>query len=167
MLQPQTQKTILDRLLIGTAVVFLIGVTLLYFNNTFVGNAILTPKLTHVSILTAKGSVEIDAEVARTDWKREQGLMYRTYLPRNRGMLFIFPEEVQENFWMKNTKIPLDMIFADANMHINHIVENAQPCLNDPCPLILPRGFFQYMIEVNAGTVKENYIKEGDTIILQ
>jgi len=73
-------------------------------------------------------------EVASDDATREQGLMYRDHLAEDRGMIFLFPQAGEYPFWMKNTLIPLDMIWMDSAHHIVHIAHDVPPCKADPCP---------------------------------
>ena len=96
--------------------------------------------------------VEIEVEIADTDAKREKGLMYRKAMKKNRGMLFIFPDESRRSFWMKETHIPLDIIFVNANKEIIHIAENCKPYSLKSIPSF---EYAQYVIEVNAGFCKK------------
>ena len=82
-----------------------------------------------VSIVGADGKprATVAVEVASTASQREVGLMYRKHLDDNAGMIFVFPDAAPRNFWMHNTPIPLDMIFADANGVVLGIVANAEP----------------------------------------
>ncbi len=117
----------------------------------------------YVEISADNKSVYISAELAGTQEEWQRGLMYRTYLPENSGMLFIFPDEQQRSFWMKNTLIPLDIIFASSNMSIVDIKENFQPCEADPCPSYVSKPAM-YVLEVNGGFVERNQIKINDKI---
>ncbi len=105
--------------------------------------------------------VEIDVEVAKTDEARQEGLMFRNSLGENEGMLFVFDDEKPRSFWMKNTYIPLDIIFLDKEMKIVSIVENMEPCKEANCPTYSSEVPATYALEVNAGFVKENNINEG------
>lgn len=108
-------------------------------------------------------NISITAEVADSPFLREKGLMFRQELPQNSGMLFIFETPQELKFWMKNTLIPLDMIFISENFTIVNIVENAKPCTNN-CEIyssILPA---KYTVETNAGFVEKNGIKIGDSV---
>jgi uncharacterized membrane protein (UPF0127 family) len=89
--------------------------------------------------------------------------MYRQYLEKNSGMLFIFPEERSQSFWMKNTVLPLDMLFISSELVIVDIA-TMQPCSVDPCPSYTSKQPAQYCLEVNAGYVRSHKIKIGDTI---
>ncbi|MEM2175413.1 MAG: DUF192 domain-containing protein [Candidatus Micrarchaeia archaeon] len=118
-----------------------------------------------VEIYTTEGKVvRVYVEVADEDDERIKGLMFRKNLAKNRGMLFVFDQEMNVSFWMKNTLIPLDMIFISANGTINEIKENIQPCIEDSCPVYSSLHPTKYVIEVNANFTKENGIKVGDFV---
>src|SRR5918997_16716 len=110
------------------------------------------------SSVIARVFVEVPDELE--EWGR--GLMFRNHLPWNAGMLFAFNEEGPQIFTMKNTLIPLDMIFVDENSEIVDIIENVPPCEQDPCPLYPSEEPAQYVLEVNAGFVQQNAIQVGD-----
>ena len=92
--------------------------------------------------------------------------MYRESLPEDSGMLFVFGDEAVRSFWMKNTLIPLDMIFIDSNRRIVHIEENTQPCESDPCSIYSSQLPAMYVIEVNAGFSERNGLGAGDSVTL-
>jgi hypothetical protein len=73
-------------------------------------------------------------EIADTPASRQQGLMFRENLPQDQGMLFVFDTPSDYRFWMKNTKLTLDMIWINQNYQIVHIESNVPPCTADPCP---------------------------------
>jgi len=103
------------------------------------------------------------AEVADDEDEMMRGLMFRNHLPSNAGMLFVFDNEEPRTFWMKNTLIPLDMIFVDSSFKIVDILENVPPCdQGNECPLYPSDRPAQYVLEVNGGFVEENGIKVGD-----
>jgi len=106
-------------------------------------------------------------ELAKTDAEREMGLMHRAQLDSNKGMLFIFDKEGICPFWMKNTLIPLDIIWTDSNGKIVHIEESAQPCRDLVCPQIVPTAKARYVLEVNAGIVSKTGIKAGNFLELK
>lgn len=103
-------------------------------------------------------------ELATTPQQQEQGLMYRQSLGKNNGMLFIFPNEGVYPFWMKNTLIPLDMIWIDKSDKVVFISENVQPCKVEICPITIPAAEATYVLEVNAGAAKEIGLKVGDKL---
>ena len=93
-----------------------------------------------------------------------RGLMFRNHLPWNAGMLFAYYDEEPRRFWMKNTLIPLDMIFVDSSSRIIDIKENVPPCKQEECPTYPSKGPAQYVLEVNAGFVQEKGVKIGDRL---
>lgn len=97
--------------------------------------------------------------------EHERGLMFRQHLPWNSGMLFAYNSEEARSFWMKNTLIPLDMIFVDDNSEIVHIIENVPPCEQDPCQSYPSEEPAQYVLEVNAGFVQQNAVQVGDLLV--
>lgn len=105
-------------------------------------------------------------EVAKTKDEREKGLMFRESLGENEGMLFVLDETDQAGFWMKNTLIPLDIIWIDEEDNITHIHENAQPC-EETCNPIVQNNKAKYALEVNGGTTSKFEIKEGDKISIK
>ena len=90
-------------------------------------------------------------EVADNYDSRAQGLMNRQYLEKGKGMLFVFPTEKIQTFWMKNTLIPLDMIFLDKDWKVVDIIKNAQPCKTEKCELFVSKFPAKYVVEVGAG----------------
>ncbi len=109
----------------------------------------------------------ISIEVADSADEREQGLMFRRNLSPGTGVLFVFESPGQHGFWMKNTLIPLDIIWMDAQGIIVGIFENAQPCGTEYCPIMAPELNASLAVEVNAGMVQENRIQEGERVILR
>jgi uncharacterized membrane protein (UPF0127 family) len=89
--------------------------------------------------------------------------MFRSNLPKDQGMLFLFPDEVERTFWMKNTLIPLDIIFIDREYKIVKI-QQAIPCEEEPCNLYNSEKPAQYVLEINGGLAQEYGIKEGSIV---
>ncbi|MBI4164096.1 MAG: DUF192 domain-containing protein [Candidatus Aenigmarchaeota archaeon] len=114
-----------------------------------------------VSFLTENRTVGFNVEVADTPIKRTIGLMNRTALPEKSGMLFIFDQEGIQGFWMKNTLIPLDMVFISADKKITHIQRNAQPCKTLDCQIYSSEKPAKYVVEINGGLADKLGIKEG------
>ena len=103
-------------------------------------------------------------EVARTEAEQEKGLMFRTSLPADGGMLFPFAKPKIANFWMKNTLIPLDMIFVRADGSIDRIAENAIPESLDP---VVSGGEVAALLEVAGGTAAKLGIDESAKVTWQ
>ena len=101
-------------------------------------------------------------EVARTPAEMERGLMFRDRLAPDHGMLFLYDEDRQVSFWMKNTLIPLDLIFADASGRIVQIAERAVPLST---ALISSAGPVRAVLEVNGGTADRLGISVGDRLL--
>ncbi len=100
-------------------------------------------------------------EVASTSRDRAQGLMFRSSLPENRGMLFVFPRESHQGFWMKNMKLPLDIIWLDSQKRVVSLTENAQPCLESDCPSFYPEKKIRYVLEISSGMAQKKGISVG------
>lgn len=116
-----------------------------------------------LSFTDAKDSfiTKINIEIADDDDKRTTGLMFRDKMEENQGMLFIFDSETPQAFWMKNTIIPLDIIFVNSKMQIVKIQKNAVPYSEKSLPSEKPA---QYVVEVNGGYCDKLGVKEGDKI---
>ncbi len=99
-------------------------------------------------------------EVARTPQEQEQGLMFRESLPEKTGMLFPFTDKGVHHFWMKNTMIPLDMVWMDADGKVIFVSANTPPCKADPCPSYGPDSPAASVLEIAGG----NAVKEGIVI---
>lgn len=114
------------------------------------------------------GGQRILLEVARTQQQQQIGLMYRTSLAANRGMLFSFDPPRPVSFWMKNTKIPLDMIFLQAG-RVKAISANVPPCTADPCPSYGPENtiIIDQVIELRGGRAAELGLKVGDRVSIK
>lgn len=100
-------------------------------------------------------------EIADTDQERQQGLMFRENMPDDHGMWFVFGEDNYYSFWMKNTLIPLDMIWLDKGLKVVHIEEFVAPCKKDPCPSYATPVPARYVLELNAGIVQEIALEVG------
>ena len=104
---------------------------------------------------------ELHIEVADDDYQIQTGLMYRNKLESNHGMLFIFPTEAYKSFYMKNTRIPLDIIYFDKDSTLVSIQKNAVPFDETSLP---SEGPVQYVLEVNAGLSDQWNLKRGNKI---
>jgi uncharacterized membrane protein (UPF0127 family) len=114
-----------------------------------------------LEIATKTGVHSFTVEVVATDDERAKGLMFRRELPEGRGMLFDFKSEQPVAFWMKNTYIPLDMIFIRADGRILHVAENTEPLSER---LVPSGGPVLGVLEVIAGTAKKFGIAPGDRV---
>ena len=104
-------------------------------------------------------------ELAQTDEQRQTGLMGREHLDKDKGMLFIYEDEGVYTFWMKNTLIPLDMIWIDGNGTVARIIKNAEPCGKEYCPSINPNKKAKYVLEINGGEADRLGLAEGSRLI--
>ncbi len=119
-----------------------------------------------VSIQTPSG-ITLKAEVADTPLKRSVGLMYRDHLKKDHGMLFFFGQPQAWNFWMKNTKIALDLIWIDGKKRVTHIERNVPICTksDDSCPQYRPNSDDAvYVLEIAGGTVDGYKIEKGSKL---
>jgi uncharacterized protein len=118
-------------------------------------------ELTIFKITTDSTNVKLDIEIADTDFDIQTGLMYRSSMKNNQGMLFVFNDVQERSFYMKNTQIPLDLIFIDDNKAIVSFQKNAKPFDETSLPSNIPA---KYVLEVNAGLVDSWPISVGDSI---
>lgn len=107
------------------------------------------------------GPKTIEVEIARSAYEHSKGLMDRTSLPHNQGMLFIFDDMQPRSFWMRNTRISLDIIFVDDQHKVVSIRKNAVPMSEESLP---SEGPAKYVIEVNAGFSDLYNIRSGDSL---
>lgn len=119
-------------------------------------------KLPKHRTLTFPSGRQVDAEVADTPEARQKGLMFRDSLPADAGMLFIFQQAAPHQFWMKNCKFQIDIIWMNDNKEIVYLSENTPPCKSDPCPFYGPKsGRALYVIEVVSGLAQKEKLKSG------
>lgn len=105
-------------------------------------------------------------EVAESSEKQALGLMFRETLPRDQGMLFIFPGETMRSFWMKNMRIPLDIFYFDDDLKLVSVIQGAKPCRVARCPGYPSTGPAKYVLELNAGLAAELGVEPGDELEL-
>ena len=105
-----------------------------------------------------------DTRIADNAFTRSKGLMGENMLPKNEGMVFIFPNLGKPGFWMKDTKIPLDIIFINDEDIIVYMVKNAQPCSKEKCPIYKTTRLASKVLEINAGLSKVYEIHVGDNV---
>jgi hypothetical protein len=118
-------------------------------------------ELQQLDIQTSHGKLTFNVEIAKTDQEREHGLMDRPSLPQDSGMLFLFTPEQKVAFWMKNTLIPLDMLFITKDGIVRGIAKQAKPLSLDniwaPQPI-------SAVLEINGGRADQLGIAVGDTV---
>lgn len=120
--------------------------------------------VSHSIFVAANGLHWYWVETATTEPMWERGLMGRASMASNQGMLFIFPDERVVSFWMKDTLMPLDMIFLNAQKQVVSVLANTQPCLNQAaqtCPIFQADQPIKYVLELKAGETKEKQILAG------
>ncbi|HJP97704.1 MAG TPA: DUF192 domain-containing protein [Rhodanobacteraceae bacterium] len=103
-------------------------------------------------------------EIADTVAAREHGLMDRTAMPADHGMLFVFADAEPRTFWMKNTLIPLDILFFDSADRLVTIRADVPPCKTNPCPTYASTAPARYVLELNAGTAASIGARKGDLL---
>jgi uncharacterized protein len=116
--------------------------------------------------ITLPGGTIILAELADTPQKRAEGLMYREHLGPDRGMLFIFSQAQAWVFWMKNTKIPLDLIWMNEKKQIVHMEQRVPICTrtDDSCPQYRPNENALYVLELAAGRAESLKLQRGSKL---
>ena len=114
-----------------------------------------------LSIITAKGEAKFEIEIAETPQQQAQGLMYRRSMPANAGMLFIYARPQPASYWMKNTFIPLDMLFIGTDGRIVNIRQRTVPHSLAP---VRSDGEVLAVLELNGGTTSRLGIKAGDAV---
>jgi len=106
----------------------------------------------------------VRVELARSPAELERGLMWRKELPADQGMLFVFKESSEHAFWMKNTLIPLDLIFIGEDLRVLGVVADALPLTTDARTIGVPS---RYVLEVNAGYSAAHGVARGDLVRLE
>jgi uncharacterized membrane protein (UPF0127 family) len=129
--------------------------------STQAASAPAAPALPHVVF---PDNYSVLVEVAADDDTRQQGLMYRDRLQDGAGMIFLFAKPGDYPFWMKNTLIPLDLIWIDEGHRIVHVAHDVPPCKADPCPNVPPNATASSVLEVAAGVAAKHHLAEGQTL---
>ncbi|NJN46478.1 MAG: DUF192 domain-containing protein [Candidatus Competibacteraceae bacterium] len=125
------------------------------------GSGLAQTQLHEISVSTTRFRVEI----AQTLEERQQGLMFRTQLPADQGMLFVQPTPGQASFWMKNTYIPLDMLYFDDQGQLLEMHTDVPPCKAKPCPVYKSQATrVKYILEINGGLAERVGLKPGDRL---
>jgi uncharacterized protein len=106
----------------------------------------------------------VSVEVVSKDADMERGLMYRTSLDQNKGMLFVFASDDKQSFWMKNMHFNLDILWISLDGHIVYIGQDIPACTADPCPVYTPAQAARYVLELNSGYTTTHQWKVGDKV---
>lgn len=122
-----------------------------------------TPAEGYIQVFFPNGKI-ITAELAVSDAERARGLMQREKINPDQGMLFVFEYAGIHSMWMKNMLIPLDFLWLDSEKRIVHMEENIPPCERDPCPSYANEIPAMYVLELKAGSIKENGLKLYDKV---
>jgi uncharacterized membrane protein (UPF0127 family) len=117
--------------------------------------------------ITFPDGYTVSVEIAADDETRAQGLMYRDQVRQGWGMLFLFAKTGDYPFWMKNTLIPLDMVWIDEGHKVVAVAKDVPPCKADPCPSYPPNAPARYVLELGAGEAQKHRIVKGATLQFQ
>lgn len=143
-------------LLLGCATIILLLVIVLF------GSKSLPPTANQNKVCFEESCFIV--ELATTDAQRARGLMYRESLAEKEGMLFIFDEKGEYPFWMKNTLIPLDIIWIDKDQKVVFISADTPSCDDTSCPIINPQKPAKYVLELNGGVAEKIGLSVGDKL---
>ena len=109
---------------------------------------------------------KIYVEVEEDPAYQSLGLMFRTSLKADHGMLFIYSSERYMSFWMKNTKIPLDILYFDGDLKLVTLIDSALPCRTETCPSYPSTEPARYVLEINGGLARQWGVQTGDLMEL-
>jgi len=112
------------------------------------------------------GGKTFSVEIAETSEEHALGLMFRDSMPADHGMIFIFPDEAPRSFWMKNTRIPLDIMYFDRDLKMVSISADTPPCRVTRCPSYPSIAPAKYVLELNGGVAASLGVGVGDTLTL-
>jgi len=107
-----------------------------------------------------------NVELATRPKEQALGLMFRDSMAADHGMLFIFPSSTTRQFWMRNTRIPLDILYFDEELRLVNVARGAKPCHTRQCPTYSSTGPARYVLELNAGKADELELEPGDILVL-
>jgi len=124
------------------------------------------PPATPAPSVTLPNGSRVVLEVVADPDTRAQGLMFRSSISPDHGMLFIFPDVDVHSFWMKNTLIPLDIVWIDEAKSVVHVERNVPPCKSDPCPSYPPKGAAKFVLELAAGEATARGLDVGDRLVI-
>ncbi len=117
-----------------------------------------------VGVVTSNGVINVSVSIADSPDEQARGLMNVDAMEEFEGMLFEFPYPTMLSFWMKDTYIPLDIIYVDENLKIIEIKSNVQPCGEDPCHVYPSSRPAKYVLEVNGGFCNKYGVEKGDEL---
>ena len=143
--------------------IFLSSFMFLYFQFLFVSTSFadtVSPQVCHLDNC-------VMVEVVSKQVDMDRGLMYRTRLDQNKGMLFVFPNDDKDVFWMKNMHFDLDILWISLDGRIVYIGQNIPACRADPCPVYTPDKEARYVLELNSGYAMSHHWKVGDKLDLK
>lgn len=106
----------------------------------------------------------VSAEIADTPYRMQYGYMFRQRVGAGEGMIFVYPAAGFHSMWMKNTLVPLDMVWMDADFRVVHIERSVPPCRRDPCPAYGPLRRANYVLEVQGGSIGPDQLAPGDRV---
>jgi uncharacterized membrane protein (UPF0127 family) len=115
--------------------------------------------------LTLPSGKVLQVEVMVKDEDRQMGLMFRSSLAQDRGMLFVFDTLDFHGIWMKNCKFPIDILWLDEDKKVVHLAQSVPPCSADPCPVYQPLRRAAYVVELSAGQARKEKAVLGATIV--
>lgn len=147
----------IHRILASVIVLIIVGFNIFLFSD------MTTPY--DIKLKTTRGDFNLKVELAKTMREKQKGLMLRDNLKVGEGMLFVYKKPLIPTFWMKNTLIPLDMIFIGKDLSIKYIEQKTLPCKetdDSQCPLYAPPVPVQYVLEVPGGYSKLFGVQPGD-----
>ena len=113
------------------------------------------------------GGSTFSVEIADTQAKHQLGLMFRDSMPADHGMIFIFADEAPRSFWMKNTRIPLDIMYFDKDLKLVSLSADTPPCKVSSCPAYPSIAPAKYVLELNAGIAASLGVGLGDKLKLE
>lgn len=106
-------------------------------------------------------------EIAQSLQEKQKGLMGRDQLSPEGGMLFVYDEDARPAFWMKNMRIPLDLIWLGGDGKVVDLDQNVLPCDDKSCPSLISAQSIRYVLEVSAGTVQKAGVEAGDFAVIK
>jgi hypothetical protein len=138
--------------------------SLLFFLFLFVQITAIHTYAASVEFVNLNPPRTVQVDLADTPSKAERGLMFRNSLPEGSGMWFIFPDDLERVFWMKNVGFSLDIVFIDKNYVIKKIERMVPPCVKEPCPRYYSNAPVRYVLEVPGGYCGKMGVKEGQKV---